>query len=678
MTARAWLARWVSLAWPALTLTALSFVGGVLTVSQLAPAQRLIPGFALMAYVVIAITGVLAGVSLRWPSGLVRGVILSLALILGTTCMLTQVLPDGLSAWGPWRILSFGIGLALIAVILDAILGAALRNWRQASAVRADLEQSLAQESHLNLLLLEAERDRFANYAQVLQVEVSDGLDRVAAQAPSLSDLQLADEINGFVARVMRPLAHLLHPVTVRAGLIPALRALGPRFDVRVDDEVEADDVQGVLLDEHVRHQVYRWLRHVRPLDSVTIVTFARAGDDLVVIASGMGSSRPLDAIQRVAGLRVVGASTLKAPLAGSVIADVVWSVEGVIPAVRRPLRMPSLSTPPVLSMPLLLLVGLASLAVQTYLTPGRLTTPDVVANVISFAAAIVVALVLRAAPLPTSERRATLWVASCWLTIGVASGLSAALAIMVLWPEPVTTGTVVAILVRGTLRYSLAGIGLQIARGYAAQAEADGERLRASIVARRRERERVLELTDQLDRFISESLHRSVQGRLSAASLLARLGRRDEAISELEGVRSTILPALIDRLSTADLSSALTDDSTTSRGGILDDRVDWSALEQWRPQLASDLRKVVGECVVNAQRHGRAGRLVASVTRDGDQVTLTCVDDGVGASKLAVPGLGSQIFDEVADRHGGSWSLERTSDGMAFCMRVHTSVRVG
>ncbi|MSW42735.1 MAG: hypothetical protein F2842_11035, partial [Actinobacteria bacterium] len=282
MTARAWLARWVSLAWPALTLTALSFVGGVLTVSQLAPAQRLIPGFALMAYVVIAITGVLAGVSLRWPSGLVRGVILSLALILGTTCMLTQVLPDGLSAWGPWRILSFGIGLALIAVILDAILGAALRNWRQASAVRADLEQSLAQESHLNLLLLEAERDRFANYAQVLQVEVSDGLDRVAAQAPSLSDLQLADEINGFVARVMRPLAHLLHPVTVRAGLIPALRALGPRFDVRVDDEVEADDVQGVLLDEHVRHQVYRWLRHVRPLDSVTIVTFARAGDDLV------------------------------------------------------------------------------------------------------------------------------------------------------------------------------------------------------------------------------------------------------------------------------------------------------------------------------------------------------------------------------------------------------------
>jgi len=678
VTARAWLARWVSLAWPALTLTALSFVGGVLTVSQFAPAQRLIPAFALMAYVVIAITGVLAGVSLRWPSSLVRGAILTLALILGTTCMLMQVLPGGLSAWGPWRILSFGIGLALIAVILDAILGAALRNWRQASAVRADLEQSLSQESHLNLLLLEAERDRFANYAQVLQVEVSDGLDRVAARAPSLSDVQLADAINGFVARVMRPLAHLLHPVTVRAGLIPALRALGPRFDVRADDELEADDARGVLLDEHVRHQVYRWLRHVRPLVSVTTVTFARTGDDLVVVASGMGSSRPLDAIQRVAGLRIVGASTLRAPLAGSVIADVVWSVEGVIPAARRPLRMPSLSTPPVLSMPLLLLIGLASLAVQTYLTPGRLTTPDVVANVISFAAAVVVALVLRAAPLPTSKRRATIWVAFCWLAIGVASGLSAALTIMALSPEPVPTATVVAILARGTLRYSLAGIGLQIARGYAAQAEADGESLRASIAGRRRERERVLELTDQLDRLISESLHRSVQGRLSAASLLARLGRRDEAIGELEGVRSTILPALIDRLRSTDLGGDVVDDASTLHGGILVDQVNWPSLEQWQPQLASDLKKVVGECVVNAQLHGRAGRLVASVTRDGDHVTLRCVDDGVGAAELTVPGLGSQIFDEVADRYGGSWSLERTSGGTTFCMRVATSVPVG
>jgi hypothetical protein len=51
---------------------------------------------------------------------------------------------------------------------------------------------------------------------------------------------------------------------------------------------------------------------------------------------------------------------------------------------------------------------------------------------------------------------------------------------------------------------------------------------------------------------------------------------------------------------------------------------------------------------------------------------------EGVGAAELTVPGLGSQIFDEVADRHGGSWSLERTSGGTTFCMRVATSVPVG
>ena len=678
MSRREWLARWAGLVWQPLTVTLLTFLNGVVTVGQRGLAPKLEPGFVLMAGVVVVVTGVLARVSLPLPPTLVRGVIFTVALIPATMVMLQVVVPRGLYEWGLGRAFALAVGLSLIAATFDAIIGSALRNWREASRVRADLEQSLAQESRLNLLLVEAERDRFANYAHVLQVEVSDGLDEVAERAPRLSDVELADAINGFVSRVMRPLAHLLHPVTVRAGLIPALRALGPRFDVRADAQVEADDARGILLDEHVRHQTYRWLRHVQPANSVTTITFACEADVLTVVTRGMGSSRPLDAIQRVAGLRLVGADTLIAPLAGAASPDVTEPTDSVPVQRRRPLRMPSLAAAPVISLPLVLLMGLVSLAVQTYLAPPQLGPADFLANVVSFASALVVALVLRAAPVPTSPRAASLWVLGCWLAIGLAAALSAALVVLVLSPTAVDFSIVASILVRGILRYVLAGVIFQAARGYAAQAEADGERVRDSIAARRRERERVLGLTDRLDRLISESLHRSVQGRLAAASLLAAMGRRDEAMRELEGIRTTTLPVLIEQLSSADLNSALAEDSATTRSGILDDRVDWDALERWQPQVGSDLRKVVGECVVNAQRHGGAGRVVASVTHDGHQVVLRCVDDGVWAQAQVAPGLGSQIFDEVAARHGGSWSLERTSDGTVFTMRLVAPVPVG
>jgi hypothetical protein len=78
-------------------------------------------------------------------------------------------------------------------------------------------------------------------------------------------------------------------------------------------------------------------------------------------------------------------------------------------------------------------------------------------------------------------------------------------------------------------------------------------------------------------------------------------------------------------------------------------------------------------ECLVNAQRHGAATRMTVSVVTDDDRLTLMCLDNGREGSSSDQVGLGSDIFDEVALRHDGSWELSRQDGGAKFSMNVAT-----
>jgi two-component sensor histidine kinase len=63
---------------------------------------------------------------------------------------------------------------------------------------------------------------------------------------------------------------------------------------------------------------------------------------------------------------------------------------------------------------------------------------------------------------------------------------------------------------------------------------------------------------------------------------------------------------------------------------------------------------EVVRECLGNSIRHGRASQVTIEVTRvehgstTGDAVHLVIADNGVGSSATAVPGLGSQLLDQI------------------------------
>jgi hypothetical protein len=287
-------------------------------------------------------------------------------------------------------------------------------------------------------------------------------------------------------------------------------------------------------------------------------------------------------------------------------------------------------------------------------------------------------AAILRVVPIPARKTQATWWTIACWSLIGLSSGVAFIGAQQALTHAELSTSAIASLMFRSLVRYSAGGLLFQLARGYAAQAEADTTRLRESIQAQQSERLHVLDESDATDRMISEGLHRSIQGRLSAVVLLFRLDRRIEAITELEGVRTVTLPILLDRLRHPSLRPDGT--STTTSAPLLGiefiDQVDWSEVELRSPTIVSDLMRVIDECLVNAQRHGQASQMVATASFTWPRLTLTCTDNGHSSATFGSKGLGSRIFDEVSRQHDGAWTLLHTDRGTELNLTLDTSSR--
>ncbi|MUH45554.1 MAG: hypothetical protein F2793_03465 [Actinobacteria bacterium] len=466
---------------------------------------------------------------------------------------------------------------------------------------------------------------------------------------------------------MMRPLAHLLHPASVRVGLIPATRSLAGNFHIEAESRVVELDAQGALLDDDVRLQVFRWIRYLMPAGDSIDMTISIEGDSLRLHAHGVRQSRALDPIQRVAGLAVRSLDSsaercIIAPRAGTFVG--VEDDSLVVPQQierSRGDRWFLLTRSPVMNVRLVLLVGLVTMPVAIAWANSQFAGAPAVAIILGVLVPAGLAMVLTRIHVPEGTRRGTWLSIGLWLALGIVAGLANILGFWLLAPD--TAPWVFIRIVGGLWRYTLIGLLIVAAQGLVAQTMADAARLRAGIESALADRRGVLAGADRTDRFLSETLHRTVQGRLSAISLLLRFERRPEAIVELGRLVSDTLPTIEARLmegSNAGIDSS--ERRVSDEIGLgLNDSVDWASLERSDPELARQFHLVVEECSVNARRHGGAQWMRVFMTVSADWLTLHCHDDGRGPGPQGPgSGLGSRLFDEVCAESGGTWSLVR------------------
>ncbi|MFZ4486339.1 MAG: hypothetical protein ACOYO9_07095 [Candidatus Nanopelagicales bacterium] len=577
-----------------------------------------------------------------------------------------------------------GATLTIIAVLgvvtgIVVVAANAKSRWQEASRARVTLVRTLADTSQLNILLSAAERERFASYREVIRNQVSQPLIELHDRATHSADQALADDIDGFQAAVMRPLAHLLHPVSVRVGLIPAVASLGRSFSLSASPMIASLDAQGNLLDKNVRLQVFRWVRNLSPRGATVSLVLTIDADHLRIAASGVQQARELDPIQQVAGLAVrkatsEGALELLAPMIGTEV-QVESNSAGRSEALPRLQgnRWLLLTRPPTMDVYLVLLAGLVTMPFTLAILRSAQTAELVLTAFLSVVVPVMLAIPLTRIKVATGTRTGAMTVLAMWLGLGIAAGLANALAVSIIAPDVLTPILATTRLVGGVVRYSLIGVLILIARGYTAQALTDAISLKVRLSAAEADRASVLASADETDRFLSETLHRTVQGRLSAISLLLRLGRRSEAMHEFGVLCSQTLPTLEERL-LSDASRNRTEVTSWRPGDVdfvVDDRIDWQQLDNRAPSIVPKFRLVIEECIINARRHGHGSEMTIHVVEGQHRLTLHCEDNGFGVDAQAPKGLGSRLFDEICADHLGEWSLQRSGERTMFVLSV-------
>jgi signal transduction histidine kinase len=91
--------------------------------------------------------------------------------------------------------------------------------------------------------------------------------------------------------------------------------------------------------------------------------------------------------------------------------------------------------------------------------------------------------------------------------------------------------------------------------------------------------------------------------------------------------------------------------------------------VEPASPVLTLSLFRIAQEALSNAARHGQAGHVTVSLTRDGDDLTLSVTDDGMGfdvARARQNGGLGLVSIEERARLMKG---LVTIRSRLAFCL---------
>jgi signal transduction histidine kinase len=558
--------------------------------------------------------------------------------------------------------------------VLTGTWGALLR----AREARDRHELAVLEAERLNELLDNAERARFLEYRDVIASTVAAPLQGLRSQWSSLEADELASRLEKLTSRVMRPLAHQLHPVSLKVGLVPAIQSLGSHYRLTVPPEIGKLDESGQLLDGDVAPQVFRWVRNLVPSGSRIAVALEIDRQHVVLTAVGVATARTLDPIQQVAGLSVdvtdTGEYRLRAPMHG-----VASKPHVVLPGRERDARVSSKTsvwdawtTPPSINLALILYIGIVSVPVFSLVRGERAGVEAPWISILSVLAPVVLAFPLVRIKVARGTRRGAVTVIAMWVGLAIASAIAANL--LIVWLAPSTSlfiGNALRIL-GAVLRYAVVAPMFVLTHGLVVQAQADTQLLRMRQRASKVTRANLLSRADETDRFLAEALHRTVQGRVTAIALLLRLDRRQEAESELDTLTRVTLPELESKL--GEWMQVEAEDSSQDRevsGLSVTDSVDWDALGIEDQGLASRLHRVVDEAAINARRHGHATTFEVSMLREGSRVTLICEDNGDGPSSSAVPGLGSAILDDVCREYAGSWVLTRQGVFTRVCLDV-------
>jgi two-component sensor histidine kinase len=540
-------------------------------------------------------------------------------------------------------------------------------------AVDSITRDQLLLAQRANAMIEAAEQDLRGDSLRMFASQVARPLRRIVREGPDLDDDALADAIDDFIASRLRPMAHVLHPVSVRLGLIPAMRSLNPEISVDASPTVARMDADGVLLDDDVRLQLYRWIRGGLPADGPSRAALVIRGRDLEV-SLHPATSTSIDAVQATAGLRPLGPGLIAAPLRGQVVqVPVVGSRQGTPSAGRVRYRVRDLLTVPLPSR--LALVAMLSLASAPYQFVLYRWAPSVETLLPTIACAItpiIMAVLLDRLPPPRQSIVGAWRVVGEWIAIAAASAFTLAAVASAFEVFPSGPAEWVLTFLRITYRYAIPGLLVTLTYGLVVESQRRLRRAEDALQHEDRRRIALLAASRQLDRDVAEALHRTVQGRLAAAVVMLRLGQRDEAWAQVIEMSTVEIPWLLERMGDAPANRLLVPDPPI---GLTVVQMDDLPFDQSTFGL---IARAVGEVAVNARRHGGASTLVVSAVVDKDRCQLICEDDGSGIKEPVTPGLGTRLLDDTAAAAGGAWRIERLRKGcrVVLDMPMDTTAR--
>jgi signal transduction histidine kinase len=579
-------------------------------------------------------------------------------------------------------VLAYASSLSALAWIGINTFGAA----RAATLVSNRLEHSLVAAQNLNALLEAAEHRRLLDYQSTISIKVSEPLNRVLTVNEDYSSEVLAQQLELFQTREMRPLSHQMHPVTVKVGLAPAIRSLGPVFHVLMPEDLVNLDVQGLLVHDHVRQQVFRWIQGLTPIGNSVDIRINRDATQMSVTAIGVKCVSELNPTAQVVGLTIkcdASESTmvLRAPLLGQDGAQTPADSDRGELATRTNWKGISayITFPPYMQLSLIATAAIVVVPFNFIVlkeTPESIQSAFIVLTLLGVVMPLLIALPLHYFAKRRFRAPSPWKVVFLWVSLGVLSAFASNLAVFLLAPEKFLLLANAARLLGSMLKFTLTGLLFAATRGYLDQQDRDMRLLESALVDSRNKKAQLLESADETDRFLSETLHRTIQGRLSTITLLFRLDRREEALQELQIMCRDTVPEIEQRLIEALLpqgSSKLPVPSASTDLSI-EDTSTWSDLFATNEQIATQLKRVVHECEVNAQRHGEATHMLIVVGEMNGLWEVRCVDDGIGPSRLAKPGLGSNLFDELCAHYSGEWSLVRLNQRTVFTLRIRSA----
>ena len=568
------------------------------------------------------------------------------------------------------------INIWLIAYALDQVEG-----YRKIVAeIRAELLPDLYATQRINDLVASATAIRDENDRAMIRENVWRPLRDLQQSIVPLEDEDSAEAIDAFVGDRLRPLAHKIHPITLRRGMIPALQSLG--FDIRASPRLQSLDAAGDLLDESVRAETFRWIQDcVQTPGSPVTVELEEAEHALTVEIHGAQCAE-LDALHRVTGLTRVSPTAIRVPTHNQDQewdSGFRWTADDDQPpdSVRGQLSDNwawSLgSVQPPIALVIAVTIGVAPSV--AFIAQPTIGTYSILVPVAWLVIPLALALLLRLQPGNDSQPITFARFVVTWIVFGVASGIAVASLEMLVLPET-GPGVWIEEMARGLFRLTLLGGLVVLAAQLARNAQRSARRVTDALEDARGRRISLLVAARMRTEAIAQLLHRTVQGRMAAIALMFRSGQRERAQDELRAIISDVLPGLIEQLP-QDESARVPLIDAADLPSNLQLTVDLEPLMKFPPEgMSIRVRNIIGEAATNAVRHGAATTLHVAIREVDNHLVVTCIDNGAGLQGAQHAGLGSRFFDEAVGSTG-SWSLKRHGHTTVarFCVSRSNSI---